>query len=46
MEYINVHDDLETNGVLDSALTFDGIHLNWKGYKIWKNKISKFVLND
>lgn len=33
--FINTHDTFLLNGKLDSSLTFDGLHLNKKGYNKW-----------
>lgn len=43
VEYIDIYPFLCKNGVLDSALTYDGLHLNSAGYKIWKEKIKRFI---
>ncbi len=41
--YLNIYPSLVKNNKLDSALTHDGIHLNAKGYQIWKKEIEHAV---
>ena len=42
--YINLFDLLRTNeNKLDTAYTIDGLHLNGKGYLIWKKAIENYV---
>lgn len=42
--YIDLYSKfLNLSGQLDQQYTFDGIHLNGKGYLIWKNEISKYI---
>lgn len=42
--YINLYSlFLDSSGQLDQQYTIDGIHLNGKGYMIWKNEISKYI---
>ncbi|HEV8515230.1 MAG TPA: hypothetical protein VGQ59_18235, partial [Cyclobacteriaceae bacterium] len=44
--YVNLFDLLKTKeNKLDTAYTFDGIHLNGKGYLIWKKAIEKYIVN-
>jgi len=44
--YINVFDDfVDEKGELKEALSNDGLHLNGKGYLLWKEKIEHFVRN-
>ncbi|MET1055142.1 MAG: GDSL-type esterase/lipase family protein [Pedobacter sp.] len=43
-QYINLHDSfLDKDKCLNAIYSGDGLHLNGKGYDIWKNKISNFV---
>jgi len=41
--YINLYPAFTRNGLIDSALTTDGIHLNETGYLLWKQQIEKYV---
>jgi lysophospholipase L1-like esterase len=43
VQFINVFPRLENKGYLDSTLTYDGLHLTGKGYKIWKKAIDSLV---
>jgi|WetSurSiteA1Bulk_404760.scaffolds.fasta_scaffold01381_10 lysophospholipase L1-like esterase len=44
MTFINLYDKyLDRTGELNMQLSHDGIHLNGKGYLIWKDAIEKFV---
>lgn len=44
--YINLFDLLKNdNNLLDKSFSYDGLHLNGKGYLIWKNAIIQFVNN-
>ena len=42
--YIDLNSQLAKNGKLESQYTFDGIHLNGKGYNVWRNTLAP-VLN-
>jgi len=42
--YINLYPAFASNGRIDSSLTVDGIHLNGKGYSLWRKGIERFVL--
>jgi lysophospholipase L1-like esterase len=44
--FIDINADLAGEGGLKPELTYDGVHLNGDGYRIWKREISKFVLAD
>lgn len=45
--FINLYPDFTDNrGNLNTDFTADGIHLNGKGYAVWKGKIARFVNND
>jgi lysophospholipase L1-like esterase len=44
--YIDINAGLAGPGGLKPDLTYDGVHLNGEGYRIWKDEISKFVLAD
>jgi lysophospholipase L1-like esterase len=42
--YIDLYSDFETeNGQLAKNYTVDGVHLNGEGYKVWEEKISKYL---
>lgn len=42
--FIDLFDLFTTkDNLLDPIFTFDGLHLNGKGYLIWKNEIERFV---
>jgi lysophospholipase L1-like esterase len=41
--YINVHDALLKGGELDESFTCDGMHLNGKGYEVWKEKLLPYL---
>jgi lysophospholipase L1-like esterase len=43
VEYIDIYPHMVADGKLDSTLTYDGIHLNGKGYGIWRKAIEKYV---
>jgi lysophospholipase L1-like esterase len=43
VEYIDIYPHMVTGGKLDSALTYDGLHLNGKGYAIWYRAIKDYV---
>jgi len=42
--YIDINAGLTGPEGLRPDLTFDGVHLNGEGYRIWRDEISKFVL--
>jgi lysophospholipase L1-like esterase len=41
--YIDLYTPMLKSSGLDSAYTADGIHLNNKGYAVWRRQIEKFV---
>ena len=41
--YIDIYSELVENGKLNETLTVDGLHLNVKGYQIWKTKIFPYL---
>ena len=44
LTYINLFDLLKTKeNNLDTIYTFDGLHVNGKGYLIWKKAIENYV---
>jgi lysophospholipase L1-like esterase len=44
LTYINLFDLLKTdNNELNMELSYDGLHINGKGYLIWKNEIIKYI---
>lgn len=44
--FIDINAGLAGAGGLKPELTYDGVHLNGEGYRIWRDAISKFVLAD
>jgi lysophospholipase L1-like esterase len=43
IEFINLNDKMSTNGFLTKELTYDGVHLNSKGYRVWGNEVEKIL---
>ena len=43
IKFINLNDKLSNNGILIKDYTYDGVHLNANGYKIWIDKIRKYL---
>ena len=43
INFVNIYPLLFKNDGLDSTLTWDGTHLNFEGYKLWKNGIDDLV---
>lgn len=43
VKYIDIYNKMVNAGQLNNTLTEDGIHLNGKGYAIWKEAIEKYV---
>ena len=44
IKFINLYNDyLDVNNELNSIYTKDGLHLNFEGYKIWKEKIDEYL---
>lgn len=41
--YIDLYSPFDKNGELNQEYTYDGIHLNGKGYILWKGIIEKYV---
>ncbi len=42
--YIDLHPFFKSkNGELDYSFSTNGVHINSKGYAIWKNAIEKYV---
>lgn len=41
--FIDLFQAFYKEGTLDTSLTVDGIHLNKKGYQLWKDRIEKYV---
>jgi len=42
--YIDLHSAfLNEEGILDTEYSIDGLHLNGKGYQLWKELISKYM---
>ncbi len=45
LRFIDLHADLvDEGGGLDADYTFDGVHLNGRGYRIWRDRIHPFVV--
>jgi len=44
--FIDINAELAGPDGLKSDLTYDGVHLNGEGYRIWRDRISKFVMGD
>jgi lysophospholipase L1-like esterase len=44
--FIDINAGLAGAGGLKPELTYDGVHLNGEGYRIWRDEISKFILAD
>jgi lysophospholipase L1-like esterase len=43
VEFIDLYDRFtDKDGLLDRSLTYDGIHLNGKGYMVWKKALSGY----
>jgi lysophospholipase L1-like esterase len=43
--YINLYPHfLGSSGEIDSSVTKDGVHINAKGYSVWKKQVAPFVL--
>ncbi|MFA8343378.1 MAG: D-alanyl-lipoteichoic acid biosynthesis protein DltD [Rhodothermaceae bacterium] len=43
IEYLDLNKFLSQNEYLKQDVTFDGIHLNWLGYKIWTEQLDKIL---
>jgi len=44
LTFINLYDKfLDGNGSLDMQLSYDGVHLNGKGYLVWKEALESYV---
>lgn len=43
LTYIDIYSKIAEGSKLDSALTEDGIHLNAKGYTIWRQAIEQYL---
>lgn len=43
INYLDIFSGLEKQGMLDSAFTSDGIHLNRKGYNVWMDRVKPFL---
>ena len=44
LTYVNLFDLLKTNdNELNIKFSYDGLHINGKGYLIWKNEIIKYM---
>ncbi len=42
--FIDIHSEFKNeDGILDKEYSIDGLHLNGKGYLLWKNLIVKYV---
>lgn len=43
--FVNLNSQLSKNGVLMEDMTYDGVHLTAKAYKIWLEEIKKTIVN-
>ncbi len=43
IEFINLNEKMTRNDFLIDDLTYDGVHLNGKGYKIWGSEVEKIL---
>ena len=43
--FLDLNKDLSENGLLKSKYTYDGLHLNSKGYEVWGKIIKKLIDN-
>jgi lysophospholipase L1-like esterase len=41
--YINLFDKFVSDNRLSTKYTYDGTHLNGRGYLIWKQEIEKYI---
>ena len=39
IKYIDLNKDLAPNEILKSEYTYDGLHLNYKGYNVWRESL-------
>lgn len=44
VEYLNINLLLSANGFLRDELTYDGVHLNAKGYTLWAFEVEKVLI--
>ena len=42
--YIDLNKGLSPNGALKNEFTRDGVHLNGKGYSVWKSLIAPYIV--
>ena len=45
LNFIDLNSKFRLNGELNPAFSWDGIHINAEGYKLWNKSISKFLVN-
>lgn len=43
INYINLYDSFLLDDELNSAYTFDGLHLSGEGYSVWKYELQKYI---
>lgn len=43
IEYIDLNQRMSTNGFIQEELTYDSLHLNGNGYKIWAEEVDKIL---
>lgn len=43
IRYVDVYSEMVSGDKMDSTLTEDGLHLNGKGYSIWKKAIEAYI---
>ena len=42
--YVDLNEGLSSNGILKNEFTRDGVHLNGKGYFVWKGMIEPYLV--
>lgn len=43
LDFIDLNTELSKDGNLIPEYTIDGVHLNWKAYKIWSEKLMEYL---
>ncbi|HET6273775.1 MAG TPA: GDSL-type esterase/lipase family protein [Bacteroidota bacterium] len=43
LEYIDLNKSMATNGALNDTLTYDGVHLNADGYRLWAREVERVL---
>lgn len=44
IEFIELNEKMSDGNFLNSNLTYDGVHLNGKGFRIWGNEVEKVLI--